>query len=176
MPKAARSTSHHLRITTLIAVLVANVTFIGLFAPSSASAGGLKEIYGYSCCGGGFGTVNYHPGEVLKIEWIRTALRKSDASPTTIDLSVTASGPFPTVAAAQKAFTGTHPVLGRTVFAATTLHVSDEKKVNPISLLHVPSSAGTGFYELTTKRVKGNNSSGGGLVFTIRRQTSSLAN
>jgi hypothetical protein len=58
-------------------------------------------------------------------------------------------------------------VLGRTVFSATTLQVSDEKIVNPVSLLHVPSSAGTGFYDLATKRVKGENSSGGYLIFSV---------
>jgi len=167
MPKPVSSTSYHIRITTLIAVLAANLALFGFFTPSDASAAGLKEIYGYSCCAGGFGTVNYHPGEILKVDWIRTALRKSDASPVTIDLSMTASGPFPTIAAAKKAYTGSHVVLGRTVFSATTLQVSDEKIVNPVSLLHVPSSAGTGFYDLATKRVKGKNSSGGYLIFSV---------
>jgi hypothetical protein len=167
MPTLAVSNSRRFRVTTLIAVLVANLVLIGIVGPSGASAGGLKEIYGYSCCGGGFGTVNYHPGETLKVEWIRNALRKSDASPTTIDLSVMASGPFPTIAAVKKDFTGSHPVLGRTVFSAITLHVSDEKKVSPVSLLHVPVNAGTGYYEVTTKRVKGKDSSGGGLIIGI---------
>jgi hypothetical protein len=167
MPKLAGCTWRRFRITTLIGFLVANLALMGIFAPSDASAGGLKEIYGYSCCAGGFGTVNYHPGEILKVDWIRTALRKSDASPTTIDLSMTASGPFPTIAAAKKAYTGSHVVLGRTVFSATTLHVSDEKTANPVSVLHVPPSAGTGFYDLATKRVKGKNSSGGELIFSV---------
>jgi hypothetical protein len=168
MPKLAGSKSRHLRVATVIAVLVANLTLIGIFAPSDASAGGLKEIYGYGCCGGGFGTVNYHAGETLKVEWIRTALRKSDASPATIDLSVTVSGPFSSIAAVKKAFAGSHPVLGRINFSASTLHVSDESKASPVSVLHVPSNAAPGFYELTTKRVKGKDSSGGGLIFTIK--------
>jgi hypothetical protein len=168
MPTLAGSKSHHLRVAILIAVLVANLTLIGIFAPSVASAGGLKEIYGYGCCGGGFGTVNYHPGETLKVEWIRTALRKSDASPATIDLSVSASGPFPTIAAVKKAFANSHPDLGRVNFSAITLHVSDEQKVNPVSVLHVPAGAAPGFYELTTKKVKGSDSSGGGLIFSIK--------
>jgi hypothetical protein len=166
MPKLAR-TARPRWAATLMAFLVANLMFLGLFAPSVASAGGLKEIYGYSCCGGGFGTVNYHPGETLKVAWIRNALRKSDASPTTIELSMSASGPFPTIAAAQKVFTGSHPVLGRTKFSATTLNVSDEKIASPVSVLHVPANAGTGYYELTTKRVKGSASSTGGLVFGV---------
>jgi predicted RNA binding protein YcfA (HicA-like mRNA interferase family) len=139
----------------MIAFLVANLALIGIFVPSVASAGGLNEIYGYSCCGGGFDTVNYHPGETLKVDWIRTALRKSVASSTTIDLSVTSSGPFTTIVAAEKAYKGSHPVLGRTKFSATTLQVSDEKIESPVSLLQVPASAGTGFYELTSRKLRG---------------------
>jgi hypothetical protein len=167
MPKMTGPTSHHRWVETLIALLVANLTLIGVVAPSVASASGLKEIYGYSCCAGGFGTVNYHPGETLNVEWISTALRKSDASPVTIDLSVSASGPFSTIAALKKAFAGSHPALGRTNFSATTLHVSDEKKGSPVSVLHVPANAGKGYYEITVKRVKGSNSSGGGLIISI---------
>ena len=168
MPKPAGSTMHHFRVTTLIAFLVANLALIGIFAPSVASAQGTKEIYSYSCCGGGFGTVNYHPGEIIKIDWIRTALRSSGAPAKMVVLSVSASGPFPTIAAVKKAFSRSHPVLGRTVFSATTLQVSDEKIESPVSLLHVPPSAGRGFYELTIKIVKGKNSSGGGAIFSVR--------
>jgi hypothetical protein len=165
VPKAAGSTLHLLRVTTLIAFLVGNLSLIGIVTPSVASA---QEIYGYSCCGGGFGTVNYHPGEIIKIDWIRTALRTSGAPAKTVSLSVSASGPFPTIAAAKKAFSRSHPVLGRTVFSAPTLQVSDEKIESPVSLLHVPPSAGKGFYELTTKFVKGKNSSEGGAIFTVK--------
>jgi hypothetical protein len=159
---------HHLRVTTLIAILVANLALIGTFAPSAQSAQGTKEIYGYSCCSGGFGTVNYHPGETIKLDWIRSSLRSSAAPAKTVVLSASASGPFPTVAAAKKAFSGSHPTLGRTNFPATTLHVSDEKAERPVSLLHVPPSARTGFYELTIKIVKGKNSSGGGAIFAVK--------
>lgn len=165
MPKLVGLTLHHLRVTTMIAFLMANLALIGIFAPSVASA---QEIYGYSCCGGGFGTVNYHPSEIIKIDWIRTALRSSGAPAKMVVLSASASGPFPTIAAAKKAFSSSHPVLGRTVFSANTLKVSDEKIESPVSLLHVPPSAGKGFYALTIKIVKGKNSSGGGLVFTVR--------
>jgi hypothetical protein len=167
MPRLTGSTSHPRWVATLIAFLVASLVLIGFVAPSVASAGGLKEIYGYSCCAGGFGTVNYHPGETVDVEWISTALRKSDASPVTLDLSVSASGPFSTIAAVKKAFARSHPELGRTNFSATTLHVSDEKKGSPDSVLHVPANAGKGYYEITTKRVKGQNSSGGSLIVSI---------
>jgi hypothetical protein len=165
VPTPAGSTLHHLRVATLIGFLVANLALVGIFAPSVASA---AEIYGFSCCGGGFGTVNYHPGETITIDWTQIAVRTSGAAPKTVDLSAKASGPFPTIAAAKEAITGSHPVLGRTVFSTTTLQVSDEKKGSPVSQLHVPASAGKGFYALVIKIVKGKNSSGGGLVFTVK--------
>lgn len=167
MSKRNGYSMRHLRATTLIAVLVANLALIGVDAPSAQGAQGLKEIYGYSCCTGGFGTVNYHPGESIKLEWKSTALRSSGAAAKTLTLSASASGPFLTVAAANKAFTGSHSNSGRTNFAASSTHVSDEKAVSPVMLLHVPANAGKGFYLLTTIVVKGANTSRGGLIFNV---------
>jgi hypothetical protein len=156
------------KVSTLIAILVANLALFGSVALFTQSAQGANEIYGYSCCSGGFGTVNYHPGETVKLDWITTPVRSSGAPAKTVDLSATASGPFPTVAAAKKAISDHHPTSGRTTFAASTLHVSDQKAASPVSLLHVPLSAKKGFYELTIKIVKGKNSAGGGLIFTVK--------
>jgi hypothetical protein len=164
MAKRDGFTLRQLRVATLIAFLVANLSLVGLFAPSATAA---QEVYGFSCCGGGFGTVNYHPGETIKVDWIQTALRLTGAPAKKIALSASASGPFVTIAAAKKALTGTHPVVGRTVFSATTLHVSDEKKASPVALLHVPPNAGRGFYALAFKIVKGKATGSGGLIFTV---------
>ena len=168
MHRTTGCTLHHLRYTTLIAILVASLILIGIVALPAQSAQGANEIYGYSCCGGGFGTVNYHPGETIKLDWITTPVRSSGAPAKTVVLSASASGPFPTIAAAKKAISDSHPASGRTIFAATTLHVSDQKAERPVSLLHVPPSATKGFYELTIKIVKGKNSAGGGLIFTVK--------
>jgi hypothetical protein len=167
MPRTIGSKLGHFRVSTLIAILVANLALFGIVALPAQSAQA-NEIYGYSCCSGGFGTVNYHPGETIKLDWITTPVRSSGAPAKTVVLSATASGPFPTIAAAKKAISNSHPAAGRTNFAATTLHVSDEKAASPVSLLHVPPSATKGFYELTIKIVKGKNSAGGGLIFTVK--------
>jgi hypothetical protein len=164
MPKLKGSTVRHIRVATVFAFLVANLTLVGVFAPSATAA---QEVYGFSCCGGGFGTVNYHPGETIKVDWIQTAIRLTGAPAIKDTLSAHASGPFPTITAAKKALTGSHPVVGRTVFSATTLHVSDEKKASPVALLKVPSNAATGFYAFTFKIVKGKATGGGGLIFTV---------
>ena len=159
---------HHLRDSTLIAILVTNLALFGIVALPAQSAQGANEIYGFSCCGGGFGTVNYHPGQTIKLDWITTPVRSSGAPAKFVTLSASAAGPFATIAAAKKAIAKAHPAPGRTIFAATTLHVSDEKSASPVSLLHVPPSATKGFYELTFKIVKGKNSASGGLIFTVK--------
>ena len=166
MSTTSGSSLRHLRIATLITILLSNLALIGIVAPSPASAAKLNTIYGYSCCTG-FGTINYHPGESIKLSWKSTALRSSDAAPKTLTLSASASGPFPTVAAASKAFSGNHSNSGRMNFSASTTHVSDEKAASPVSLLHVPANAGKGFYLLTTIVVKGPNTSRGGLIFHV---------
>ncbi len=165
MPTRAATTLPHLRITTVIALLVANVALVGLFTPTPVSA---AEIYHFSCCGSSFGTVNYHRGETITLEWVKTPERSSGAPGKTVVLSATASGPFATVAALKASFARAHPQLGKTNFAANTLHVSDETTKTLVATLHVPTNAGVGFYELTEKIVKGSASATGGLIFTVR--------
>jgi hypothetical protein len=168
MPRKTRWPSRNARFASLIAILVSNFALIGIVLLPAQSAQGANEIYGYSCCGGGFGTVNYHPGETVKLVWITTPERSSGAPAKTVVLSASASGPFSTLAAAKKAISESRPASGRTNFAATTLHVSDEKAVSPVAQLHVPPRAAKGFYELTFKIVKGKNSAHGGLIFTVK--------
>jgi len=165
MTTTNRSPLRHLRATTVITFLVASLSIIAI-APSAQSATKLKTIYGYSCCTG-FGTVNYHPGESIKLVWKSSALRSSDAAAKTLTLTASASGPFATIAAANKAFTQSHSNAGRTRFAASPTHVSDEKAESPIMLLHIPANAAKGFYLLTTIVVKGSNTSRGGLIFNV---------
>lgn len=168
MTRTFGRTLQHLRDSTMIAILVSNLVLVGVVALPAQSAQGANEIYSFSCCGGGFGTVNYHPGETIKVDWITTPVRSSGAPSKTVTLSASAAGPFPTIAAAKKAIGNAHPAPGRTIFAATTLHVSDEKSASPVALLHVPPGAAKGFYDLNFKIVKGKNSASGGLIFTVK--------
>jgi hypothetical protein len=74
----------------------------------------LGQVYGYSCCGGGFGTTPYRPRPVIKVEWIRDSIKESAGPATTIVLEMTATGPLPTVRALKEASTTSHPSCGRT--------------------------------------------------------------
>ena len=168
MSRTLGRTLDHLRDSTLIVILISSLALFGVVALPAHVAQGANEIYSFSCCGGGFGTVNYHPGEVIKVDWITTPARSSGAPAKMVTLSASAAGPFASVAAAKKAIGNAHPAPGRTIFAATTLHVSDEKSASPVALLHVPPSAAQGFYEFTFKVVKGKNSASGGFIFSVR--------
>lgn len=164
MPTSSGHVVYRFRGATSIAFLVACLALVGVVTPSVASAQGTKEIYGFACCGGGFGTVNYHPGESVKVDWVKKGLRTGSLSKTVV-LSATASGPFATIAAVKTAITKGHS--GKTVFKATTLHVSDQITTTPVSLLHIPPNAAKGFYEFTFKIVKGSATGGGSLIFTV---------
>jgi hypothetical protein len=167
MPRTTGSAAHHLRVATLIAIVIANLALLGTMAQFVASAQGTKEVYTFSCCTGGFGTVNYHLSETVRLDWKTTPKRSTVGPARTVVLSASASGPFPTVGAADKAFKSAHPS-GRTNFAAASLDASDEKGTGPVSLLHIPASAGARFSLLTTKVVKGRASSLGGSIFSVR--------
>ena len=165
MPTRVASTFQHLRVTTVIAFLVANLALVGLFTPTTLSA---AEIYQFSCCGSTFGTVNYHRGETITLEWVKTPERSSGGPGKTVVLSASASGPFATVATLKASFARAHPLLGKTNFSANTLHVSDETTKTLVATLHIPTNAGVGFYELTEKIVKGSASGKGSLIFTVK--------
>jgi len=72
-----------------------------------------------------------------------------------VSLSVKASGPYPSITALKKALAKRHPALGKVYSAPTTLRITDEKATSPVSTLRVPTSAGTGFYEISITVVKG---------------------
>jgi hypothetical protein len=167
MPKRIGRAFHRLRSSSRISILVATLALAGVVAQPAQFAQGANEIYSFSCCSG-FGTVNYHPGETINLDWKTTPVRSSGAPVKTVALSASASGPFASVAAAEKAISESHPAPGKTAFTATTLHVSDQKSASPVSLLHVPASATRGFYELTFKIAKGKNTASGGLIFTVK--------
>jgi hypothetical protein len=156
-----------LQIVSAIGMLCVNLVVVGVSAGASQSSKGLKEIYGYSCCGGSFGKAPYHPGEVVKVDWIRTAVKSSNKPAKTVSLSVKASGPYPSISALKKAFTKPHPAYGKVNFAAATLRISDEKAASPVSMLRVPNNAGAGFYEISITVVKGKSSVTSGGIITI---------
>jgi hypothetical protein len=153
------------RAVAALAVVVATLALAG---PGASASKGPTELFGYSCCGGGFGTINYHPGEVVDVDWIRVPKHLMVTIAKTITLNVKASGPYASIALLKRSFAKSHPTYGKTNFAAAAIHVSDLKPASPVSVLRIPATAGTGFYEVTIHVQKGQASSGGGLIISVR--------
>ena len=168
MPRKTTGAVRRTWIATVSAILVANLALLGAVASPAGSASVSKEIYGYSCCGGGFGSTAYHPGEVIKVDWIRTASHSSHAPSKAVVLTASASGPFPSITVLKKAMTKSPPSYGPTSFAATPIHLSDQKASSPVSILRVPTTAKAGFYELTIMVVRGHSTSRSIGIFTIK--------
>jgi hypothetical protein len=150
-----------------IGVLVATMLPLSSDASAAPSSRSSSEVYGYTCCASSFGTGVYHPGEIITVDWIRVTNHSTQKASTTIILSVSASGPFATVADVKKAFAKAHPTYGRTNFQAAVVRLSDTTEANPVSKLRVPPKAGRGFYELTTVAQRGLNFSSGGAIIHV---------
>jgi len=168
MPSKTAGSVRRIWIATVSGILAANLVLLGTVVSPAGSASATKEIYAYSCCSGGFGSRAYHPGEVIKVDWIRTANHSSHAPSKTVVLTAGASGPFPSITILKKAMTKSPPSLGRTSFASAPILLSDQKAASPVSILRVPATAKAGFYELTITVVKGHASSRSIGIFTIK--------
>jgi hypothetical protein len=168
MPRKAAGAVRRTWIATVSAILAANLALLCTVASPAGSASVSKEIYGYSCCSGGFGSTTYHPGEVIKVDWIRTASHSSHAPSKTVVLTASASGPFSSITVLKKAMTKSPPNYGRTSFVATPIDLSDQKTSSPVSILRVPTTAKARFYELTIIVVKGHSTSRSIGIFTIK--------
>ena len=168
MPRKTAGAVRRTWIATVSAILAANLALLCTVASPAGSASASKEIYAYSCCNGGFGSNAYHPGQVIKVGWIRTASHSSHAPSKTIVLTASASGPFSSITILKKAMTKSPPSYGRTSFAAAPIHLSDQKAASPVSILRVPATAKAGFYELTIIVVKGHSTSRSIGIFTIK--------
>lgn len=152
----------------VVGILVTNLGLVGSGAPSAESASSPKEVYGYSCCGGGFGSSAYRPGQAISIDWIRTASGAKRLRSKTVELSASATGPFPSVSVLKQTLTKSPPGSGPLSFSASPIHVSDQSTASPVSILHVPAAAKPGYYALTITVVKGNFTSHSIGIFTIR--------
>ena len=132
-------------------VLVTAASLILVPPPSTAQAGTTtRATFTYSCCTASVVDATYHPGEVMRLPWISTALVPSTRPKELLTLSAKISGPFKTVASLKFAFARHTPQLGRINAGAVKIRVSSGAGGRYFSLLKVPRNATAGFYELTT--------------------------
>lgn len=121
--------------------------------------------YSYTCCGASVMDTIYHPGSVITVHWVRSVATPTQAPASTIELSVSLSGPYRTVNLLKSDSVGAHPRLGLTNAHARRISVLDTDVASPISVLRIPADAGSGYYNLTmTTGTKGLTESGAGVI------------
>ncbi|TWP36826.1 hypothetical protein [Leekyejoonella antrihumi] len=150
--------------TTVLAAVTAGCSAGNDATPAGASSG---ESVQFSCCTAADISAVRHPGETFKMHWIRTSYPVSAGhSPASVVLGVSLSVGYRDVAA-LKAANGGAPG-GRA--AATPIHTSDTAGAGPVSTVTIPSTATSGFYDLTTTVTSdGGRSSGDHIIRVAAR-------
>jgi hypothetical protein len=105
--------------------------------------------HGYSCCTEITGTTTWHRGQQLTLHWTPTPpARTANGTPHRIVLSLSLTGPYPTVDALKQATSqGTHPAGVRTI-SAPQLTANDRTVELPVSMLDLPADLAPGYYNL----------------------------
>jgi len=168
---AAESSIRGVRPQRVILSIIFVVTTLVL-GPSTSGAqtkNSYPATFSYDCCRALLVNTIHHPGDVLKLRWIRlTNAPTTNKQPAfTIVLSASISGPFATVASLKSAFARSHPRLGDVNSKATVVRISNRKFANPVSSIRIPANAGKGYYELTTSVAGGSVTQTGGSVIRI---------
>jgi hypothetical protein len=133
-----------------------------------ANSDAIYGTHSYSCCIENTGTLSWHAGQHLTLHWQPTPPeRTNDPNPHSIVLSLTLTGPFPTVDALKHATSLGTKSTGVTTTRASPVTVNDRDVVTPASELDLPSDMAPGFYNLATLATEGGQSSGGGTVVHV---------
>jgi hypothetical protein len=123
--------------------------------------------YSYHCCPEITGSDTWHPGQHVTLHWLAETGRTTDTSPHPIVLSVSLTGPFPSVDALKQAITqGSKPAGVRTINAAP-ISTTDRTLGEPASELDLPSDLPPGYYNLGTQTSSAGLSAGGGAVISV---------
>jgi hypothetical protein len=139
----------------------------------SASTPGSDVIYGshsYTCCVENTGLLSWHAGQRLILHWQPTPpTRTTDPNPHLIVLSLTLTGPFPSVDALKQATSQGSSPAGVTTITAAPIKVNDRDVVTPASELDLPSDLAPGYYNLAQQAAGGGHASVGGAVINVIR-------
>ncbi len=139
--------------------------------PSSSTLGGPPFAHSYTCCAASLVNTMYHPGETIVLHWLGTPGVPARQAAAPIALSMRVSGPYRTIASLKTDSVGATPHLGRTTVSAAAVRVMNTAIASPTSTLHLPSSAGSGYYNLTWEAGTRDLSIGGGSVIRVAAPT-----
>ncbi|MDT5127193.1 MAG: hypothetical protein QOH54_2837 [Mycobacterium sp.] len=142
-----------LSISALIVVLA-----LAGCSRAQSNAGPQKALFAYTCCRASDMTATYRPGQTMVIHWIVTSTAtQSRKSALPVELSAGLSGPFADVVLAKDS-----PKATRNAVSATPLKISESTGGSPTSRITIPTTAGTGYFNLTTSI-----NDGGGVVTNV---------
>jgi hypothetical protein len=108
--------------------------------------------YTFECCRAPVVNTVYRPGEVLRLQWVRVAQAPGPAGPTPramLTLRASLSGPFSNVATLKTASVSSSSQLGSIGITAVPLKVSNRLPSGPVSLIRIPSTARSGYFNLS---------------------------
>jgi hypothetical protein len=135
-----------------------------------ATSGAIYGSSSYTCCVEETGLLSWHAGQHLVLHWQPTPpVRTTDPHPHQIVLSMSLTGPFPTIDALKQATSqGVRPA-GVTTINAALITVNDRDVVTPASELDLPSGLAHGWYNLATQASSAGLSAGGGAIINVVR-------
>ena len=125
------------------------------------------RAYTYACCTELTAITVWHPGQQLTLHWTPIASTTTEASPTTVVLQLTLTGPFNTVDQLKTATAANEKPRGVRTIKAAPVTVTDQAGGTPVSELDLPTDLPSGYYNLDAETASGNVSAGGGVVVQV---------
>jgi len=163
------------RTRSPLILLVAIVLFFGFSfhdrhnTPVTTKASPVS--YTYECCRDSVVNTVYRPGEILRLQWIRVASASGQVgrtSPATFTLRASLSGPFSSVATLKTSSVSSSAQLGSTGITAAPLKVSGRIALSPVSLIRIPLTAGSGYFNLSFRESSGAWSMGSATIIRVK--------
>jgi hypothetical protein len=133
----------------LVLVHIRTTTQVPNTDSKASSSAGLPVTYNYTCCSSSFVNTVYHPGEVIALHWIREINQPTESSRYTIILKEKLSGPFSSVGTLKSTVTASPQRSEPVEISAPVIRVSNTKDRKPVSLIHIPLNAATGYYNVS---------------------------
>jgi hypothetical protein len=127
--------------------------------------------YTYECCKDSVVNTVYRPGEILRLQWTRVAQVSGEVGPTShamFTLRASLSGPFSSVATLKTTSASSSTQPGSTGISAAALKVSGRIASSPVSLIRIPLTAGSGYFNLSFRVSSGAWSVGGATIIRVK--------
>ncbi|MDQ6856663.1 MAG: hypothetical protein M3Z57_06275 [Candidatus Dormibacteraeota bacterium] len=133
---------------------------VGLAGCSSAPLATFTR-YQYTCCDAADVVSVWHPGQTLTVHWTAHSVVTTDSTTRTVSLTVALRGPYRDVNSLKQGGDAS------TSLAGAPLTASDGTPSSPVSVIVLPPSLATGFYNLTETVSSTSGSSSGSSVVQV---------